>query len=146
MSDLDPNHIQKGLEHNPEVGYLPDETYPNYLLGHDGGNGTVDTGLADDNYDRDYEDEYLHPFEVLVTDGKLYVAPGTYSIREFGPKGDVLEPTYPIFDGIRAIGPLGGDGLVSTSVDVKSTLVVLEVSCDGVGDWKYGRTSNTIST
>ena len=136
MSTADPNHFKKGLEHTPEVGYLPDETYPNYLLGHDGGNGTVDTGLADDNYDRDYGDEYLHPFEVLVTDGKLYVAPGTYSIREFGPKGDVLEPTYPLLDGGGAIGPLGEDGLVSTSVDPDHTRVVLEVPCGGVGGVK----------
>lgn len=129
MSTGEQNHNTKGVNHTPEQGYLPGETFPNYQLGHDGGNATYATGLNDEPYDRDYEDAYMHPFEVSVTDGKLYVAPGTVEIGTFDPKGGVLLPQYPTLGG-QPIGPLGDDGLVSIDVSADTTRLVLERPCD----------------
>lgn len=129
MSTGEQNHNTKGVNHTPEQGYLPGETFPNYQLGHDGGNASYTTGLNDEPYDRDYEDAYMHPFEVSVTDGKLYVAPGTVEIGTFDPKGGVLLPQYPTLGG-EPIGPLGDDGLVSIGVSADTTRLVLKRPCD----------------
>jgi len=133
MSTLDQNHFNPGNEHTPEVGYLPGETYPNYLLGHDAGNGTVDTGLADQAYDRDFQEEYLHPFEVSVTKGNLYVAPGTVAIRGFDNEKDQMVPMYPTLGG-TPIGPLSDNGMVSIGVNSSITRLVIKVSADGGGE------------
>ena len=129
MSTGEQYHNTKGVNHTPEQGYLPGETFPNYQLGHDGGNATYATGLNDEPYDRDYEDAYMHPFEVSVTDGNLYVAPGTVEIKSFDANGGVMEPAYPVLGG-QPIGPLGDDGLISVPVDSDSTRLVIQVSCE----------------